>query len=112
MRRRIAHVLGRSDDVFTYPSGVHVHPIAIRGALGHEPHIVEYQVFQTARGVRVHFRASGPVDERSLVATLEAALRRCGLVDPDVRLERVPELPRQVSGKLKRFVPRPEATLG
>jgi phenylacetate-CoA ligase len=110
--RRITHVLGRSDDVFAYPNGVHVHPIAIRGPLGHERNVVEYQALQTARGVRVRFLATGHVDERGLATNLEVALRRCGLVDPEVRLERVPELPRQVSGKLKRFVPREEATKG
>ena len=99
-------MLGRSDDVFTYPNGVHVHPIAIRGPLGHERNVVEYQALQTARGVHVRFLATGRVDERALATSLEVALRRCGLVDPEVRLEHVPELPRQVSGKLKRFVPR------
>ena len=103
--RRIAQVLGRTDDVFAYAGGVHVHPIAIRGPLGRERNVIEYQVAQTERGIHVRVRANGPVDEGGLAATLVAALRRGGVADPDVRLECVPELPRQVSGKLKRFVP-------
>jgi phenylacetate-coenzyme A ligase PaaK-like adenylate-forming protein len=104
--RRIDHLLGRADDVFTYPGGVRVHPLAIRAPLGRHRHVVEYQVIQTERGVRVRFCANGPVDMSALSPTIAAGLRGCGLTDPEVILEHVPELSRQVSGKLKRFVPR------
>jgi phenylacetate-coenzyme A ligase PaaK-like adenylate-forming protein len=103
--RRVDHVLGRADDVFTYPGGIRVHPLTIRAPLGRHRHVVEYQVIQTARGVRVRFCASGPVDPSELSATIATGLRGCGLTDPEVALEHVPELSRQVSGKLKRFVP-------
>jgi len=68
--------------------------------------VVEYQVIQTEKGVRVRFRANGVVDPSEISASIETELRGCGLVDPEVSLEQVPELSRQVSGKLKRFVPR------
>jgi phenylacetate-coenzyme A ligase PaaK-like adenylate-forming protein len=103
--RRIDHVVGRSDDIFTYPGGVRVHPLTIEAPLQRHRHVVEYQAIQTERGIRVRFRASGPVDPSELSAPLETALRGCGLVDPEVSLEQVPELSRQASGKLKRFVP-------
>jgi phenylacetate-coenzyme A ligase PaaK-like adenylate-forming protein len=104
--RRIDHVLGRADDIFAYPGGIRVHPLTIRAPLGRHRHVVEYQVIQTQRGVRVRFCGNGPVDASDLSASIAAALCGCGLADPEVSLEQVPELSRQVSGKLKRFVPR------
>jgi phenylacetate-CoA ligase len=108
--RRIDHVLGRADDIFTYSGGVRVHPLTLRAPLGRHRHVVEYQVIQTERGVRVRFCANGPVDPSELSTTIATGLRGCGLPDPEVSLEQVPELSRQVSGKLKRFVPRAPAT--
>jgi phenylacetate-coenzyme A ligase PaaK-like adenylate-forming protein len=104
--RRIDHVVGRTDDIFTYPGGVRVHPLAIEAALERRRHVVEYQVVQTERGVRVRFCANGSVDPSGISNCIEAALCGCGLVNPEVSMEQVPELQRQVSGKLKRFVPR------
>ena len=104
--RRIDHLLGRADDIFTYPGGIRVHPLTIRALLGRHRYVVEYQVIQTERGVRVCFCANGPVEPSELSATIATGLRGCGLTDPEVTLEQVPELSRQVSGKLKRFVPR------
>jgi phenylacetate-coenzyme A ligase PaaK-like adenylate-forming protein len=107
--RRIDHVLGRADDIFTYSGGIRVHPLTLRAPLGRHRHMVEYQVIQTERGVRVRFCANGPVDQSELSTTIATGLRGCGLPDPEVTLEQVPELSRQVSGKLKRFVPRAPA---
>jgi phenylacetate-coenzyme A ligase PaaK-like adenylate-forming protein len=103
--RRIDHVVGRSDEIFTYPGGVRVHPLTIEAPLERHRHVVEYEVIQTERGVRVRFCANGLVEPSEISASLETALRSCGLVAPEVSLEQVPELARQVSGKLKRFVP-------
>ena len=108
--RRIDHVLGRADDIFTYSGGIRVHPLTLRAPLGRHRHVVEYQVIQTERGVRVRFCANGPVEPSELSTTIATGLRGCGLPDPEVTLEQVPELSRQVSGKLKRFVPRAPAT--
>lgn len=104
--RRIDHVVGRTDDTLTYPGGVRVHPLTIHAPLGRDRHVVEYQVIQTERGVRVRYCANGPVNTSELSAAIAAELRGCGLTDPEVTLEPVPELSRQASGKLKRFVPR------
>jgi phenylacetate-coenzyme A ligase PaaK-like adenylate-forming protein len=103
--RRVDHLLGRADDIFTYPGGTRVHPLTIRAPLGRHRHVVEYQVLQTDRGIRVRFCANGPVDPAELSATIASGLRGCGLADPEIIVEQVPELSRQVSGKLKRFVP-------
>jgi phenylacetate-coenzyme A ligase PaaK-like adenylate-forming protein len=104
--RRIDHVVGRTDDIFTYPGGVRVHPLTIEAPLERHRHVVEYQVIQTERGVRIQFCTNGLVDPSEISASIETELRGCGLSDPEVSLEQVPELSRQVSGKLKRFVPR------
>jgi phenylacetate-coenzyme A ligase PaaK-like adenylate-forming protein len=104
--RRIDHVVGRTDDIFMYPNGGRVHPLTIEAPLERHRHVVEYQVLQTERGVRVRFMSNGPVDPSELSASIATALRGCGLSDPDVYLEQVPELSRLVSGKLKRFVPQ------
>src|SRR5262245_56468447 len=109
--RRIDHLLGRADDIFTYPGGIRVHPLTIRAPLGRHRHVVEHQVMQTERGVRVLFCSNGPIDPSALAATIVSGLRGCGLVDPEVILEDVSELSRQVSGKLKRFVPLVSADL-
>jgi phenylacetate-coenzyme A ligase PaaK-like adenylate-forming protein len=103
--RRIDHVVGRTEFTFTYTGGVRVHPLAIEAPLDRHRHVVEYQVIQTERGVRVRFCANGPVDSSEVSASIETALRGCGLALPEVSLEQVPELSRQASGKLKRFVP-------
>jgi len=54
---------------------------------------------RTARSIR-----------RSCRRIIATGLRGCGFPDPEVILEQVPELSRQVSGKLKRFVPWAPAT--
>jgi phenylacetate-coenzyme A ligase PaaK-like adenylate-forming protein len=104
--RRIEQPLGRTADIFAYPGGIRVHPLAIEAPLGRHRHVVEYQVIQTERGVRVRLRTNGPVNSSELSASIATGLRGCGLSDPEVTLEQVPELSRQASGKLKRFVPR------
>lgn len=53
----------------------------------------------------MRFCSEGPLDEAERARAIGAALQGCGLSNPDVTLERVPALSRQVSGKLKRFVP-------
>jgi phenylacetate-coenzyme A ligase PaaK-like adenylate-forming protein len=103
--RRIDHLVGRTEDTFTYAGGVRVHPLTIEAPLGRCRHVVWYQVIQTERGVRVCCCVSGPVNPSELSAAIAADLRGCGLTDPEVTVEPVAELPRQASGKFKRFVP-------
>jgi phenylacetate-coenzyme A ligase PaaK-like adenylate-forming protein len=100
--RLVADVEGRSDDVFTYGE-VRVHPHAFRSPLSRDRNIVEYQVRQTPAGAEVLVRCSGPVDLEGLSSEIAAGLR--GLVaGPEVLVTRVETIPRQYSGKLKRFV--------
>ena len=101
---RIADPLGRLDDTFEYPSGIAVHPHLFRSVLGHE-RIIEYQVRQTARGADIDAVASGELDTAALVGRLESALRALGMDQPKITIALVDRLHRQVTGKLKRFVP-------
>jgi phenylacetate-coenzyme A ligase PaaK-like adenylate-forming protein len=101
----VGGVDGRADDVFQYAGGVHVHPLTLRAPLGRERHVTEYQVCQTPEGAHVRVCVNGTLDSEAMARALEERLGQAGVAAPRVTLEIVPELGRQVSGKLKRFVP-------
>ena len=103
--RRIEDPQGRLDDVFEYAEGLSVHPHVFRSALGRQPAIMEYQVRQTRRGATIRIVTTAPVDVDALQVQVTGALGALGLADPRVVIETVTSLPRQASGKLKRFVP-------
>ncbi|HXJ36077.1 MAG TPA: hypothetical protein VMS22_18755 [Candidatus Eisenbacteria bacterium] len=107
---RIDDIQGRLDDCFTYRGGPTVHPFTFRSPLGRDRHVVEYQVRQTARGADVLVVAQAAVDTERLAATLRSALAEQGLVDAEVTVTRVEALERQVTGKLRRFVPLPPSS--
>ncbi|HYZ66201.1 MAG TPA: phenylacetate--CoA ligase family protein [Mycobacterium sp.] len=99
---RVADIGGRRDDDFRYGS-ITVPAITFRHVLGADPHISEYQVTQTATGADI--LTVGRPDIGSLVASVAAALHRCGLPNPRVGIRVVDRIPRnQASGKLKRFI--------
>jgi phenylacetate-CoA ligase len=99
---RVADIGGRRDDDFRYGS-VTVPAITFRHVLGTDPHISEYQVTQTSTGADI--LTVGRPDADSLTTSVVAALRRCGLPNPTVRISVVDRIPRnQASGKLKRFI--------
>lgn len=104
--RRIANVQGRTDDLFTYPGNVAVHPYVFWSALGRDPLITEYQVRQTARGADISVRLAGEVSLPKARKKIIAGLDRLGLPDAQVTITAVDSIPRQAnSGKLRRFVP-------
>jgi phenylacetate-CoA ligase len=103
--RKIASVHGRSDDSFTYASGVFVHPTTFDSMIRQEPAIVEYQVRQTPRGVCILANAAHAFDHESFAAQIEAALSRIGLSEPEVIIEFAPQIARGLTGKLVQFVP-------
>jgi phenylacetate-coenzyme A ligase PaaK-like adenylate-forming protein len=102
--RLISDPQGRLDETFQY-RGVRVHPPVFRSVLGLQRSVVEYQVRQTARGATVAIRGNGPVDPGAIQAALRRDLLGVGLPAPDVAVTVVERLERQVSGKLKRFIP-------
>ena len=101
----ITDIGGRSDDAFTYASGLVVHPITFRSPLGRERNVIEYQVRQTARGASIHLGADGPVDVGNLQGTIERELAALGLLQPEVTVTLVDGFERLSTGKLKRFFP-------
>jgi phenylacetate-coenzyme A ligase PaaK-like adenylate-forming protein len=102
--RRIANVAGRVEDRLRYGDIV-VHPQAIRLALLHDRHLVGYQVRQTPSGASIRFLADGDVDVERLRRSFTALLAGLGVPDPVVDVERVADLPREPTGKIRRIVP-------
>lgn len=107
--RRIEDAQGRMDEVFTYASGVQVHPLLFRSALGHERNILEYQVRQTERGAAISIRCTGDVDVPQLRSEIVEGLAALGLEEPSLLITYVDGFQRQETGKLKRFFPLPGA---
>jgi phenylacetate-CoA ligase len=103
--QRTGDPLGRLDDTFTYDGAVAVHPHLFRSALSRRRQIVEYQVHQTERGATVAIRATEPFELGPLETEIADGLARLGVADPFVSVQAVDGLPRQHSGKLKRFIP-------
>jgi phenylacetate-coenzyme A ligase PaaK-like adenylate-forming protein len=105
----IQTVKGRSDDIFVYPGGVHVHPLVFRTPLGQNSHIEQYQVHQTEHGAKIGVIATGKLDIAGLKQELIAALAKAGLANADIDIECVDELERHnETGKLRRFIPLPQ----
>lgn len=102
--RLIEDPQGRLDDTFRY-GDLDVHPLVFRSPLGLQRHIVEYQVHQTSRSADIALRCTGPVDFSALQAEIVAKLATVGLTDAEVMITPVDHLPRQDTGKLKRFIP-------
>jgi phenylacetate-CoA ligase len=102
-----ARVAGRSEDVLRFGT-VTLHPLVIRSVLVHVPDVGDYRVLQTPRGVAIEVLAPQGTDCTEIRADVVRAVARAGLETPEVIVERVPELPRDLrSGKLRRFVPLP-----
>lgn len=99
---RVADIAGRRDDDFHYGDQM-VPASAFRYVLGTDPLISEYQVHQTAHGADV--LVVGSPDVSAVAAALRASLAPYGLLDPEITLSVVTQIPRHAStGKLKRFV--------
>jgi len=103
--RRIDDIGGRSDDIFTYPGGVTVHPMTFRSPLGRERSIVEYQVRQTEQGAAISLRCDAEIDAEALRGAIENKLHAVGLSQPKITIDVVDGFDRSGTGKLKRFFP-------
>jgi phenylacetate-coenzyme A ligase PaaK-like adenylate-forming protein len=108
--RRIAPVKGRVEQVFTYDGGVTVNPEVFDVALDAVTSVQASQVLQTRRGAVIRVRAAADSGLRQLRAELESSLKRFGLPDPEVTVERVEELDQlSGTGKFNRFVRLPRS---
>ncbi|MEM7146794.1 MAG: hypothetical protein AAF591_16800 [Verrucomicrobiota bacterium] len=104
--RRVTEIKGRADNWFVYGDKLKIHPMIFRGVLGQDRHISEYQVQQTERGARVLAIAHGEFDPEWACSALRKVLQEAGLVEAEVTVETVADLPRHAqTNKLKRFVP-------
>ena len=102
--RLIADPQGRLDDVFQYGPLV-VHPLVFRSPLGLCRDVIEYQVRQTTRGADISVRCQGGAALMGLADQIRSKLITAGLDDPEVTITVLDQLPRQDTGKLKRFIP-------
>ena len=99
---RVADIAGRRDDDFRYGED-QVPASAFRYVLGTDPLISEYQVRQTVAGADVHL--VGSPDVSAVAAALVSALRSFGLLNPQISVSVVEQIPRHAAtGKLKRFI--------
>jgi phenylacetate-coenzyme A ligase PaaK-like adenylate-forming protein len=105
--RRMAGVLGRRDDLFRYGK-VTIHPQLFRSPLGREANVIEYRVTQTRSGAQIALCTRGPVDLARLGSVIREGLADAGLAAPEVEIQLMVALERQVTGKLKRFIPLQE----
>ncbi|HVY10418.1 MAG TPA: hypothetical protein VHB18_09760 [Mycobacteriales bacterium] len=100
-----AIVHGRAEDVLQFGS-VGVHPHAVTTVMVSVSEVADYQVFQTASGLRLNVIADAALDESALAQALRSSLVRAGLENPTVDVQRVDELERnEKTGKVRRFVP-------
>jgi acyl-coenzyme A synthetase/AMP-(fatty) acid ligase len=65
--------------------------------------VSEYQVRQTPRSPEIAIR--GEADTQRLQDELRHGLEQLGLQHPEITITTVPQLPRQDTGKIKRFLP-------
>jgi phenylacetate-coenzyme A ligase PaaK-like adenylate-forming protein len=100
-----ATVEGRADDVFRY-ADLAIDPLVIRTVMVRTPAALEYQAYQTERGVDVRVVLDGELDHAALAASLQQSLRAAGLPEPQVRVHAVTDIARHPeTGKARRFIP-------
>lgn len=103
--RQVKSIQGRVDDWFCYHENIKIHPMIFRDVLGQYAAISEYQVRQTKNGAKVSISAVSEIDLSSIAQRLVDGLKKAGLHDPVIKMERLEKLPRHdETGKLKRFI--------
>jgi hypothetical protein len=104
--RRIAPVRGRREQVFTYAGGIEINPEVFDSALDGVPAVLESQVEQLDNGAILRLRVASNDNLDPLADELRAALRSHGLLDPEIRIERLDHHLNGTlaTGKLNRFL--------
>ena len=113
---RAAAIHGRSDDLLSLPAGdggrVAVHPLHF-AVLTRDPQVREFQVLQDGQLLRIRIvpNQAATTGDSALETRLAQAVTRqllwLGVHDPQVTVERRPELPRSAGGSLKLVVADP-----
>lgn len=101
--RRIAAVHGRIDGAFEYSSGAVVPRASVEQAVLATPGVVDFRVGKTQRGIDVSVVTDGSSDLPCLRTELIDVLRRHGLPQANVGVQRVGSIDRLWSGKSKQF---------
>jgi putative adenylate-forming enzyme len=101
--RTIAAIEGRIEDTLLLPgvggATVRVHPNVFHRVLERVP-VREWQVIQEPSSIRVLLaRPDASVSDREVTASLRQELRSAGVVDLDVVVQRVEQVPRTAAGK-------------
>jgi phenylacetate-coenzyme A ligase PaaK-like adenylate-forming protein len=104
--RRIEDMQARFEELFDYGDGIKLHMHEVRTTLYRlETAMVDYQVFQTRRGLRVVLRARAGANITAVEDELRERLRSHGIAHPEVAVDLDAPLRRLPSGKLERYVP-------
>jgi phenylacetate-coenzyme A ligase PaaK-like adenylate-forming protein len=113
---RAAAIHGRSDDVLSLPAGdggrVAVHPLHF-ALLTREPQVREFQVVQHRPALHIRIVPSPTLPdgddrlETRLSQAVTQQLRRLGVHDPQITVERHHDLARSAGGKLKLVIADP-----
>jgi len=101
----VAEPQGRPQFDFTYQHDVFVHHNVFASPLLNENNILEYQVFQTAKGADIKILTSNQFDKTILERTISNSLSNLGISDPTVYISNVDSFNYPPSGKLRRFIP-------
>jgi putative adenylate-forming enzyme len=101
---RIASVEGRQEDVLTMARGVQGTTAKVHPNVFHEPLDVlpvgAWQVVQTGpAAVRILVTEANGIDDEAVIGAVRSSLRRVGVSEATVRIERVREIPRTALGK-------------
>jgi putative adenylate-forming enzyme len=114
---RTAAIHGRSDDTLSLPARdggrVSVHPLHF-ALLTRDPQVAEFQVVQHGPALRILIVPNPAVTaedalETRLAQAVTRQLRGLGIHDPQITVERRPELPRSAGGKLQLVIADPAA---
>lgn len=101
--RRLAEVIGRSNDYITLTSGALVHSELFTHAVRMCSDIHAYQVVQSPSRIYIRYVSSQPLAD----TTLESIRDRLGVIHPSLRsiaIERVEQLEQTVAGKTRMVV--------
>jgi len=103
--RRITDLVGRTNGVFVYESGVAVHWLGMETLLLSDPNVVEFRLVQTSLGTDASIATQGECNIEALRRRLVDLFTRSGLADPQVTIREVDALDRLWSGKVSQFQP-------
>ncbi len=95
---------GRLEYDFIYDGNIFVHHLVFVTPLLLEKNILDYQVFQTKRGVDIRILNDGFVNIEMLKKDISSKLTALNLINPEINIVEVKDFEYLPSGKLRRFI--------